>query len=80
MFQVVDDVLGVTRTSRELGKTSGKDLEADKLTYPKLIGIEKSREYAQKLKQEAQQQLAGFDQERAAPLIALANYIANRQN
>lgn len=80
LFQVVDDVLDVTKSSEELGKTAGKDLVADKVTYPKLIGIEKSKEFAAKLNEEAQSQLTGFDQEKAAPLIALANYIAHRDN
>uniref|UniRef100_A0A5B6ZV75 Putative geranyl diphosphate synthase large subunit n=1 Tax=Davidia involucrata TaxID=16924 RepID=A0A5B6ZV75_DAVIN len=80
LFQVVDDILDVTKSSQELGKTAGKDLVADKVTYPKLIGIDKSREFAEKLNNEAKDQLAGFDQAKAAPLIALANYIAYRQN
>ncbi|KAL2551833.1 Heterodimeric geranylgeranyl pyrophosphate synthase large subunit 1 [Forsythia ovata] len=80
LFQVVDDILDVTKSSQELGKTAGKDLLADKTTYPKLIGIDKSREFAEKLNREAQEQLAGFDPEKAAPLIALANYIAYRDN
>ncbi|KAF3439032.1 hypothetical protein FNV43_RR17307 [Rhamnella rubrinervis] len=80
LFQVVDDILDVTKSSQELGKTAGKDLVADKVTYPKLMGIEKSREFAQKLNRDAQDQLSGFDPDKAAPLIALANYIANRQN
>lgn len=65
---------------KELGKTAGKDLVADKTTYPKLIGIEKSREFAEKLNKEAQDQVVGFDPDKAAPLIALANYIAYRDN
>ncbi|XP_057956935.1 geranylgeranyl pyrophosphate synthase, chloroplastic [Malania oleifera] len=80
LFQVVDDILDVTKSSYELGKTAGKDLVADKVTYPKLMGIEKSRELAKKLNKDAQDQLSGFDPEKAAPLIALANYIAYRQN
>ncbi|XP_068343383.1 geranylgeranyl pyrophosphate synthase, chloroplastic-like [Pyrus communis] len=80
LFQVVDDILDVTKSSQELGKTAGKDLVADKVTYPKLLGIEKSREFAEKLNKDAKEQLAGFDPEKAAPLIALANYIAYRQN
>lgn len=43
-FQVADDILDVTATSEELGKTAGKDLEADKTTYPKLLGMDKSKE------------------------------------
>nr|ACO59905.1 geranylgeranyl pyrophosphate synthase [Elaeagnus umbellata] len=80
LFQVVDDILDVTKSSQELGKTAGKDLVADKVTYPKLMGIEKSREFADKLNKDAQDMLSGFDPEKAAPLIALANYIAHRQN
>ncbi|KAJ7944339.1 Geranylgeranyl pyrophosphate synthase [Quillaja saponaria] len=80
LFQVVDDILDVTKSSQELGKTAGKDLVADKVTYPKLLGIEKSRDFAEKLNKDAKDQLSGFDPEKAAPLIALANYIAYRQN
>uniref|UniRef100_A0A2N9EFL3 Geranylgeranyl diphosphate synthase n=1 Tax=Fagus sylvatica TaxID=28930 RepID=A0A2N9EFL3_FAGSY len=80
LFQVVDDILDVTKSSQELGKTAGKDLVADKVTYPKLLGIGKSKEFAEKLNKDAQDQLSGFDPEKAAPLIALANYIAHRQN
>nr|QEY10184.1 geranylgeranyl diphosphate synthase [Scutellaria barbata] len=80
LFQVVDDILDVTKSSEELGKTAGKDLVADKTTYPKLIGIEESREFAEELNKEAQEQLLGFDPIKAAPLIALANYIAYRDN
>ncbi|CAH2076365.1 unnamed protein product [Thlaspi arvense] len=80
LFQVVDDILDVTKSSQELGKTAGKDLIADKLTYPKIMGLEKSREFAEKLNRDARDQLLGFDSDKVAPLLALANYIANRQN
>lgn len=80
LFQVVDDILDVTKSSEELGKTAGKDLLADKVTYPKLIGIDKSREFAEELNKEAKLQLEVFDQQKAAPLLALADYIAYRQN
>nr|BBK15476.1 geranylgeranyl pyrophosphate synthase [Scoparia dulcis] len=79
MFQVVDDVLDVTKTSEELGKTAGKDLATGKGTYPKLIGIEESKEYVKELNEEARRQLVGFDQIKAAPFVALADYIACRQ-
>ncbi|KAI7984197.1 hypothetical protein LOK49_LG15G01246 [Camellia lanceoleosa] len=65
MFQVVDDILDVTMSGEELGKTAGKDLVANKLTYSKVMGIEKSREYAEKLKMEAEDHLSGFDEERS---------------
>ena len=80
LFQVVDDILDVTKSSEELGKTAGKDLVADKVTYPKLLGIEKSKEFADKLNKDAREQLAGFDEDKAAPLVALTNYIAYRQS
>nr|KJB28549.1 hypothetical protein B456_005G054800 [Gossypium raimondii] len=80
LFQVVDVILDVTKSSKELGKTAGKDLLADKVTYPKLIGIEKSKEFAEKLRSDSLELLQGFDSEKAAPLISLANYIAYRQN
>lgn len=80
LFQVVDDILDVTKSSAELGKTAGKDLVTDKTTYPKLLGLEKAREFAQKLNEEAKEQLVGFDPYKAAPLVALADYIAYRQN
>ncbi|KAJ0251119.1 Heterodimeric geranylgeranyl pyrophosphate synthase large subunit 1 [Hirschfeldia incana] len=80
LIQVVDDILDVTKSSQELGETAGKDLLADKLTYPKIMGLEKSRKFAEKLSRDARDQLLGFDSDKVAPLLALANYIANRQN
>ncbi|KAF3610261.1 hypothetical protein DY000_02049719 [Brassica cretica] len=80
MFQVVDDVLDVTKSSEELGKTAGKDLVAGKLTYPRFMGVEKSKEYAEKLNVEAREHLQGFDSQKVAPLLSLADYIVNRQN
>ncbi|XP_051139839.1 geranylgeranyl pyrophosphate synthase, chloroplastic-like [Andrographis paniculata] len=80
LFQVVDDILDVTMSSEELGKTAGKDLATDKTTYPKLLGVEGAREFANKLCEEAKEQLAEFDSDKAAPLAALAEYIGRRQN
>ncbi|GER47920.1 geranylgeranyl diphosphate synthase [Striga asiatica] len=80
LFQVVDDILDVTKSSEELGKTAGKDLAVDKTTYPKLMGLDEAREFAGRLNEEAKEQLAGFDGEKRAPLAALADYIAHRQN
>src|SRR6202008_4012934 len=41
-FQIVDDVLDVTQTSEQLGKTAGKDTAAQKATYPALFGVDES--------------------------------------
>lgn len=79
LFQVVDDILDVTKSSEQLGKTAGKDSLANKLTYPKMIGIDKSKEYAQKLNKEAKEQLVGFDLEKAAPILAMADFVLHRQ-
>ncbi|KAG6510925.1 geranylgeranyl pyrophosphate synthase 7, chloroplastic-like [Zingiber officinale] len=80
LFQVVDDVLDVTRTSEELGKTAGKDLAKGKATYPKLMGLEKARLQAEELAAKAEEELQGFDRNRARPLRHLARYIAHRHN
>ncbi|EEF31206.1 geranylgeranyl pyrophosphate synthase 7, chloroplastic [Ricinus communis] len=80
LFQVVDDILDVTKSSEELGKTAGKDLITDKATYPKLMGIDEARKLAAKLVDQANQELAYFDSAKAAPLYHFANYIASRQN
>ena len=80
-FQIIDDILDVTASSEVLGKTAGKDLAADKTTYPKLLGLEESRRRAEALVAEAQEALApwaGDDGRRAAPLLSLATYITSR--
>jgi len=78
-FQVADDILDLTASTEDLGKTAGKDLEADKTTYPKLLGLERSREVAQELVDEAKEALSEFG-DRAAPLNGLADYIIQRKN
>ncbi|KFK39334.1 hypothetical protein AALP_AA3G231000 [Arabis alpina] len=80
MFQVVDDVLDVTKSSEELGKTAGKDVIAGKLTYPKVMGVERSKEYAKRLRREARVHLQMFDSDKVAPLLSLADYIVQRLN
>jgi geranylgeranyl diphosphate synthase type II len=76
-FQIIDDILDVTASSDVLGKTAGKDLTADKTTYPKLLGLAESRLRAQSLVDEAKQALEPWRQ-RAQPLLALADYITSR--
>src|SRR6267154_2733126 len=46
-FQVIDDILDVTQTSEKLGKTAGKDTQAQKATYPSVVGLAKSRKIAE---------------------------------
>ena len=59
-FQVMDDVLDVTATSEELGKTAGKDIDAEKSTYVASMGIEGARDYAETLLSEAIEALNEF--------------------
>ncbi|KAL8265938.1 hypothetical protein R6Q59_003282 [Mikania micrantha] len=80
LFQVVDDILDVTKSSEELGKTAGKDLLSDKATYPKLMGLDGAKKFAGELLATAVEELGFFDAGRAAPLHHLAHYIAYRQN
>ncbi len=76
-FQIVDDILDITSTQAELGKSIGKDVAAQKVTYPRLWGIEASRQQAQSLIDAAIKQLTVYD-EKADPLRAIADYIVNR--
>src|ERR1700690_1306717 len=78
-FQIVDDVLDVTQTSEQLGKTAGKDTAAEKATYPALFGIDESLRKADALVERACSQLDKFG-ERAATLRELAQYLVARKN
>ncbi|MFB2977124.1 geranylgeranyl diphosphate synthase CrtE [Microseira sp. BLCC-F43] len=76
-FQIVDDILDITATRAELGKTAGKDLQAKKATYPSLWGLEESRQQAKQLVEDAKAELAPFG-EKAQPLQSLADFITSR--
>ncbi|MDX2240210.1 MAG: polyprenyl synthetase family protein [Leptolyngbyaceae cyanobacterium bins.302] len=76
-FQIVDDILDITSTQEELGKTAGKDLTAQKATYPSIWGLEESRHQAERLVNEAKAELAPFG-ESANALIAIADFITAR--
>ena len=76
-FQVIDDILDVTQTSEKLGKTAGKDTQAQKATYPAIVGLEKSRRIAEDLTARAFAALTPFG-DRAAALAALAEYLLKR--
>jgi len=76
-FQIIDDILDVTQTSEQLGKTAGKDTAAEKATYPKIVGLEKSRKIAKVLTDCAFRALDIFDG-KASALGALAAYLLKR--
>jgi geranylgeranyl diphosphate synthase type II len=77
-FQIVDDVLDVTQTSEQLGKTAGKDTAAEKATYPALFGIDESLKKADSLVDNALTSLNSFGA-RADTLKALARFLVERK-
>jgi geranylgeranyl diphosphate synthase type II len=77
-FQIVDDVLDVTQTSQQLGKTAGKDTASEKVTYPALLGVDASLTKADALVNQAYAELKSFG-ERADTLKELARYLVERK-
>lgn len=78
-FQIIDDILDITATQEELGKSIGKDIRAQKVTYPRLLGLEESQRQAQQLIDQAKAQLTDFGPA-AQPLLALAEFITARKH
>lgn len=78
-FQIVDDCLDVESTSEQLGKSTRKDSNLGKLTYPGLLGLQRSRELAEELIKNAQNALHPFGG-RATKLDALAQFIIDRRS
>lgn len=78
MFQIVDDLLDVTQTTEQLGKAANKDADHGKLTYPGLLGVERSREEVARLQGHAHQVLTPLG-DHADKLHELCDYLAVRQ-
>jgi geranylgeranyl diphosphate synthase type II len=78
-FQIVDDVLDMTQSSAELGKTAGKDTATTKATWPAVYGIDRSLKDAEELIADAFAALEPFG-EAANPLKSLAQYLVERKN
>lgn len=78
-FQIVDDVLDVTKSSAELGKTAGKDTASDKATYPTVFGIDESLRRADALITRGCEALDYFGK-RAETLRSLAHFLVERKN
>ena len=76
-FQVIDDILDVTQTSEKLGKSAGKDLAAQKATYPALLGLDGARAEARRLTAKAHAALKPFGG-RAVALRMLADHMLQR--
>lgn len=79
-FQVVDDILDVTQDSMVLGKTAGKDEEANKPTYVSLMGLARARQHAHELHGQAVAALSRCAGLNTARLRALADQVVERDN
>lgn len=78
-FQIVDDILDVTQTSAQLGKTAGKDVASQKATYPALFGVEESRKKAAGLLETASKAVEVFGTQ-GSSLKGLARFLVERES
>ncbi|MFY8119297.1 MAG: polyprenyl synthetase family protein [Roseateles sp.] len=79
-FQVVDDILDVTQDSAVLGKTAGKDQDANKPTYVSVLGLDEAHAYACRLRDQAHEALARSGLASTAWLSVLADKVVDRDN
>jgi len=77
-FQVADDILDVTGDKTKLGKNPGMDEKQGKLTYPSLLGLEQSRQWGQKLIDQAHESLSPYPETKSDFLKELAQYVIDR--
>ena len=77
-FQVADDILNVEGDAATMGKATGTDASRNKATYPGILGLEKSREFAAELVNKALHALAIFGN-KADSLAAIARYVVHRK-
>ena len=78
-FQVIDDILDITQTSAELGKSAGKDLTAEKATYPAILGMNKAKKEASRLTDLALTKVQSLGKQ-AEALQAISSYLLERKN
>jgi farnesyl diphosphate synthase len=79
-FQVVDDILDVTQESVVLGKTAGKDQDANKPTYVSVLGLDRARQYANELRVQAHAALSSSGLPDTDLLGLLADKVVERDN
>jgi len=77
-FQIIDDVLDVEESSEKLGKTAGKDAAQQKITFPAVYGLERSRQMAEEERLAAHAALHAFD-DRADRLRQISDFIVRRK-
>jgi geranylgeranyl diphosphate synthase, type II len=78
-FQIIDDILDVTQTSEQLGKTAGKDVASEKATYPALFGLEESRKKARALLEDAYKAVQNLGAS-GETLKGLARFLIERES
>lgn len=78
LFQITDDLLDITQPTEVLGKTAGKDLVAEKATYPSLYGLEEAQKLAEKVHAEACQELDKIEKDTEI-LRLLVDFILHRK-
>ena len=76
-FQIIDDILDVTATTEQLGKTAGKDVQSKKATYPALLGLERAYAEAERWTRKTFQAIADRGPD-GKPLRVLAEYLLKR--
>ena len=79
LFQITDDILGVTGTIEELGKTPGSDIRQHKSTYVSLLGLEGAKEQASSVGKQAHEALNSVSYDTSI-LAALIDYLLKRTN
>ena len=77
-FQIIDDILDVTSSSKTLGKNVGKDMDKNKATFVSKLGLDNSKRKALELASEACEAISGF-KDRSRNLCQIANFIVSRQ-
>ena len=77
-FQIADDILDIVGDSEAMGKTAGADEQKGKMTYPSVLGLEKSKKMQSELVNSAVDSLKEFDRG-AEPLRQIAQYIIERK-
>lgn len=77
LFQITDDILDVTGTIEELGKTPGSDIRQDKSTYVSLLGLDEARNEAHVVAQKAHATLATIEDDTHI-LSAIIDYLMDR--
>lgn len=79
LFQITDDLLDVTQTTEELGKTAGKDSAAEKATYPAVFGIDEAEQLAKTVHGEVVESISSLG-DRGELLIEIADAILTRKS